>query len=66
MPPPPCPACHTRPRRPGQYLCGPCWGSLPAPTRRALTRRDGRAYARLRALHVALEAGTPLVDIRIT
>lgn len=65
---PTCPSCRTRSRRPGQYLCPPCWNQLPPPVRRALTRRGdrGKALARLRQLHNQLENGVPLDEIRIT
>jgi hypothetical protein len=65
---PTCPSCRARSRRPGQYLCPACWGHLPRPTRRALTRRGdrGQALARLRQLHTQLDAGVLLADIRIT
>ena len=61
-----CPARCGRDRRHGQYLCGVCWGSLPALTRRALSRRDTKATARLRQLHSQLGAGTPLSEIKVT
>jgi hypothetical protein len=65
---PTCPSCRTRSRRPGQYLCPACWGQLPRPTQRALTRRGDRslALARLRQLHAQLANGVPLDEIRIT
>jgi hypothetical protein len=48
------------------YLCRNCWSSLPAPARRALSRRDSAAFARLRELHQQLDAGVPLADIQVT
>ncbi|MGW0869921.1 hypothetical protein ACWD3Z_05445 [Streptomyces sp. NPDC002740] len=64
---PTCPSCRTRSRRPGQYLCPLCWGQLPRPAQRALTRRGdrGQALARLRQLHDQLATGVPLTVIRI-
>lgn len=61
----PCHGCGT-PRPPGKYLCGNCWGSLPHTARRALSRRDSQAFARLRELHRQLDAGVPLADIQVT
>lgn len=61
----PCPAHCGRDRRRDQYLCGCCWDSLPAPTRRALSRRDRSAVARLRQLHTQLDAGVPLSEIKV-
>ncbi|WP_055529731.1 hypothetical protein [Streptomyces graminilatus] len=58
----PCRACRT-PKPVRMYLCADCWDRLPRPARRALTRRDGQALARLRALHTQLDAGTPLPEI---
>ncbi|MFF0510979.1 hypothetical protein [Streptomyces sp. NPDC004250] len=60
-----CPTC-TRHRGPGHYLCQSCWGRLAPATRRRLSLRDDRAFARLRELHAALEARTPLPDIEVS
>ena len=60
-----CPACPGR-RHPRQYLCNACWRSLPCTTRGRLARRDARAFQRLRELHRALAAKTPLAIIRVS
>lgn len=61
----PCRVCRTpRPRR--MYLCRDCWFELPELARRALNRRDSRAFARLRELHKQIDAGVPLTGIRIS
>jgi hypothetical protein len=62
---PKCPGC-TGHRDHGKYLCNPCWRALPASTRARLTRRDARAFLRLRQLHAALAANTPLKIIRVS
>ena len=62
----PCPSCRTGSKGPGKYLCGTCWYALAPTARRALSRSDSRAFARLRELHRQLDAGTPLLDIRVT
>ncbi|MFM9566143.1 hypothetical protein [Streptomyces turgidiscabies] len=59
-----CPACP-RHRGAGQYLCRTCWGLLTPATRR-LNTRDAHAFARLRELHAALDAGRPLPDIEVS
>lgn len=61
----PCRACRT-PKPVRMYLCGGCWGRLSRPARRALNRRDGQARARLRELHVQLDAGVPVAEITVT
>lgn len=61
-----CPACCTRRREAGKYLCPPCWRALPAAARRALGRHDGQAFARARELHRQLAAGVLLSRIQIT
>jgi hypothetical protein len=66
MTPTPCPACHTRPRRPRQYLCGTCWAALPPAARRALTSRGPAAITRLQQLHDQLADGVPLTEIQVT
>lgn len=60
-----CPSCHA-PRRAGQYLCPSCWAALAPHVRRALSRRDKFAVLRLRELHKALLASTPLDRITVT
>ncbi|MEO3976332.1 hypothetical protein [Streptomyces sp. CAU 1734] len=60
-----CPGCRTRTRRPGAYLCSPCWGALSPAARGRLSERGPRALARLRALHAALVDGVALGQIRI-
>lgn len=64
------PDCPTRtcPRRRDRrhYLCNACWRALPADTRGRLSRRDARAFLRLRQLHAALADGTPLGIIRVS
>ncbi|MFJ8842970.1 hypothetical protein ACIRFF_08710 [Streptomyces cyaneofuscatus] len=60
-----CPACRTRPKGTGKYLCLACWSGLPMPVRRALTRRDAQAMARLRSLHAQLDQGVPLGEITV-
>ncbi|WP_425244829.1 hypothetical protein [Streptomyces sp. NEAU-NA10] len=60
-----CPGCPGR-RAVKQYLCPDCWRALPNATRGRLALRDPRALFRLRQLHQALEAGTPLGIIRVS
>jgi hypothetical protein len=60
-----CPGCPGHRRR-SQYLCNACWRALPATTRGRLARRDARAFQRLRELHQALAAQTPLAIIRVS
>ncbi|GAQ64085.1 hypothetical protein [Streptomyces scabiei] len=62
---PKCPSCK-QPRDHGKYLCRSCWRSLPADTRGRLARRDARAFQRLRELHRALDANTPISSIRVS
>ncbi|MFJ3545412.1 hypothetical protein ACIPQH_24990 [Streptomyces rubiginosohelvolus] len=61
----PCRACRT-PKPSGLYLCNLCWRALPAAARRALEKRDGRAFARLRELHAHIDSGRPLAELEIT
>lgn len=61
-----CPGCPSGVRGAGKYLCLGCWNSLTMTARRALNRRDSRAFARLRELHRQLDASVPLSEIRIT
>ncbi|MFI5685869.1 hypothetical protein [Streptomyces sp. NPDC051636] len=61
----PCPSCR-QPKGPGKYLCWTCWGNLPGPARKALSRRDSKAMARLQELHRQLAAGVPLAEIAVT
>ncbi|WP_405759510.1 hypothetical protein OG234_13495 [Streptomyces sp. NBC_01420] len=60
-----CLACPA-PRAAGTYLCPTCWSRLPDPTRRKLNRRDHNAFARLRELTAAIQAGTPLHQITVS
>ncbi|MFJ7049015.1 hypothetical protein ACIQVC_37255 [Streptomyces sp. NPDC101112] len=60
-----CPGCLGRRRR-ADYLCNTCWRTLPASTRGRLARHDARAFQRLRELHSALAARTPLAIIRVS
>lgn len=60
-----CPGCPGR-RNHGQYLCRACWRALPATTRGRLALRDARAFLRLRELHRALAANTPVAIIRVS
>jgi hypothetical protein len=62
---PKCPGC-TGHRDHSKYLCNGCWRALPASTRGRLARRDARAFQRLRELHRALAASTPLQIIRVS
>ncbi len=62
----PCPSCNAARKGRGQYLCRDCWAQLPAPARRALSRRDAQAWARLRQLHTHLDSGRPLAHLEIT
>ena len=62
---PKCPGC-TGHRDHGKYLCNPCWRALPATTRTRLALRDARAFRRLRELHIALAANTPVAIIRVS
>lgn len=61
----PCPSCHTGQRGPGKYLCGTCWFTLAPATRRALSRSDTRAMARLQSLYNQLATGVPLDEIQV-
>lgn len=61
----PCPSCRQT-KGPGKYLCWTCWGSLPGPARKSLTRRDSKAMARLQELHRQLAAGVPVTEIAVT
>jgi hypothetical protein len=61
----PCRACRT-PKPSRHYLCPSCWGQLPDAARRALNRRDGKAFARLRELHAHIDAGRALGELEIT
>lgn len=60
----PCPSCGA-PVPPRRYLCRACWFALPAPARSALSKRDGQAMTRLRALHDQLRNQVPLRSIRV-
>ncbi|MFD3844769.1 hypothetical protein ACFWVB_02615 [Streptomyces microflavus] len=60
----PCRACRT-PKPVRWYLCGTCWAALPEAARRALNKRDGKALARLRALHAHIDSGRPLNELEI-
>jgi hypothetical protein len=60
-----CPGCSGT-RAPRQYLCRACWRTLPTTTRSRLMRRDPHAMIRLRQLHDALAARTPLAVIRVS
>lgn len=60
-----CPSCPNT-RRPGHYTCSSCWGRLSVTARRRLSLRDGRAFARLRQLHGAIAARTPLPLIEVS
>ncbi|MDX2520559.1 MULTISPECIES: hypothetical protein [Streptomyces] len=62
---PGCPGCPGRRNR-RHYLCSCCWRALPADTRARLARRDARAFQRLRELHRALAANTPVPIIRVS
>lgn len=53
-------------RNRGQYLCRPCWWTLPDAARTALNKKDQRAVRRLADLHVQLRQGVPLNEIEIT
>lgn len=53
-------------KQPRTYLCGNCWGRLPAAARRLLNRRDSRAFGRLRELHRQLDADVPLEEIAVS
>ncbi|TXS35139.1 hypothetical protein EAO77_37705 [Streptomyces sp. t39] len=61
----PCPSCR-QPKSPRRYLCLACWCQLSDAARRALSRRDSQAMARLRELHRQLEAGVPPADIAVS
>jgi hypothetical protein len=61
----PCPGCPGR-RKHGHYLCNSCWRALPSTTRGRLALRDARASLRLRELHKALAANTPIAIIRVS
>lgn len=59
-------ACCPRARGAGNYLCGHCWGRLTPVARRRLSLRDSKAFARLRQLHGAIAAHTPLHQIEVS
>ncbi|MFP3986927.1 hypothetical protein U9R90_05370 [Streptomyces sp. E11-3] len=61
----PCRSCRA-PKPPRMYLCGNCWGALPTPARRALSRHDSKAFARLRELHRQLDADVPVAEVQVT
>jgi predicted RNA-binding protein YlxR (DUF448 family) len=61
-----CPACPTGMKGRGKYLCLDCWNALSALARRALNRRDSKAFARVRELHRQLDASVPLDEIQVT
>jgi hypothetical protein len=61
----PCRSCRT-PKPSNWYLCGACWNALPAPARRALNKRDGKAVPRLRELHAHIDSEQPLEELEIT
>lgn len=61
-----CPACRTRPKGSGYYLCHYCWGQLRLRARRALRRRDVTGAQRLRELYGQIHRGVPLDQIEIT
>lgn len=61
----PCRACRA-PKPLGFYLCATCWVQLPPSARRALNRRDSRAFHRVRELHHHIDSGRPLADLEIT
>jgi hypothetical protein len=48
------------------YLCGNCWIQLTPAARRALNRRDSKAFLRVRELHQQLDGGRPLGQIQVT
>jgi hypothetical protein len=60
-----CPCCP-RTRGAGHYLCTNCWARLKPTTRRLLSIRDSRAFARLRELHGQIAAHVPLADIEVS
>lgn len=60
-----CPCCP-RTRGAGHYLCQVCWARLKPITRRRLSIRDSRAFARLRQLHGQIAQHRPLPDIEVT
>jgi hypothetical protein len=61
----PCPACR-QPKAASRYLCLACWSQLSDAARRALSRRDTHAMARLRDLHRQLEAGVPPAEVTVS
>lgn len=61
----PCRSCKT-PKTSRIYLCANCWNALTNATRRALNRRDSKAFARLRELHQQIDSGVPLAEIQVT
>lgn len=60
-----CPCCP-RTRGAGHYLCQTCWGRLAPLTRRLLSIRDAKAFARLRELHGQIAAHKPLEEIEVS
>ena len=63
----PCRACRA-PKPVRLYLCGNCWGQLPAPAQRALKRSGdrGAALRRLRELQQQIDDGRALSEIEVT
>jgi hypothetical protein len=61
-----CPACLTRDKGQGKYLCYDCWHLLPLRARRALKRQDTRTYARLEELYDQIHRSVPLPQIEVT
>ncbi|NEE12014.1 hypothetical protein G3M58_36850 [Streptomyces sp. SID7499] len=59
-----CPCCP-RARGAGHYLCQYCWGLLTPTTRRRLSIRDARAFARLRQLHGQIAEHRALHEIEV-
>lgn len=62
----PCPACRSRERGTGKYLCYGCWHGLPLRARRALQRHDVKATDRLQELYRQIARGVPLAEIEVT
>lgn len=59
-----CPACAA-PKAKTQYLCKPCWFSLPLTARTALKKPDMQAFRRLSDLLEQIRNGVPLGEIEV-
>lgn len=59
-----CPSCEGD-KDPARYLCRGCRATLPAPTRKALDKRDDNSTHRADELLDQLAASVPLYQIKV-